>query len=413
MRSPTPNRLWPLGSLFLLLTLALPASGAAPQGPALAAEAHYLTALGSGRVLAEEKARHKLPPASLAKLMTTFLTFEALEDKQVTMDARFRISKAVWRMGGSQMFLEVGERVSVRKLLTGMIVAGGNDAARALAEGLAGSRDSFVRRMNRRAEALGLDNTHFANPSGLPAPGSHTTAADMAQLARILVQRFPERAALFRTESIRHNGITQHNGNRLLGWLPGVDGLLTGFSEAAGYHLVTTADRDSQTLIGVLLGAPSSDTRFGDMQALINHGFRFYESRTLFTGDPILHRPTVWQGTQDKVALELEEPIRLTLPSHRDHEVSARAEIKKPVTAPIKAGETLGWLHITLGDQHLRHQPLVARQAIPAAGWIDQALDSLQLQWQTFWREQRQKVLANNDKPREQSPGTPVPVPQG
>ncbi|MFB6259298.1 MAG: D-alanyl-D-alanine carboxypeptidase family protein, partial [Thiohalorhabdaceae bacterium] len=246
---------------FLVAVLVLvtpPAAAIVPEPPSVEADALYLMEARSSQVLASRQADKQVKPGSLAKLMTAYLAFQALSEDRIALTDRVRISEAVWRMDGSQMFLEVDERVPVRKLLAGMVAINGNDAARALAEHIAGSVGSFARMMNRRAESLGMTDTVLTNPSGLPAPRMHTTAHDMALLARALLERFPQYLDLFNRSEVTHNGITQHNTRRLIRWGQGMGGLMTGRSAQTGHHLVAAAQRKNKDmrLIGAVLGAP-------------------------------------------------------------------------------------------------------------------------------------------------------------
>lgn len=406
-----------LAAAALALTLTVDTAQAAVPDPPLAdAESVYLVDTRSHRVLAERHAQQAMAPASLAKLMTAYLTFEALASDRIALSEKVRISEAVWKMDGSQMFLEVGERVPVRKLLTGMIVAGGNDAARALAEHLAGTPDTFARMMNGQARALGMDHTEFTNPSGLPDPGMHTTARDMATLARALTRDFPQFLDLFDRDRIRHNGITQHNRNGLLRYVEGAQGLMTGHTADSGYHLVTVADREGRRmrLVGVILGASGADAHFSGMQALINYAFRFYETMPIYAAGDAVRAARIWQGVRDKVAVGLRQDLHLTVPRRQTEALSVTAEMDSPIRAPVAAGERLGWLRVALADRNLAHRPLVAQQAVPASGWLPFLMDAAKLRWRAFWREQRQSLLAGEgDSTKTPSSAQPGQATQG
>jgi len=393
--------------LFSLLALAaLPLPAKVPSPPAVDASAYYLMDAQSGEVLAQKAASRTFQPGSLAKLMTAFLAFQSLENGRIRADDPVRISEAVWRMDGTQMFLEAGEQVPVRRLLAGLAVANGNDAARALAGYIAGGAEPFTRMMNQQAQALGMSHTRFTNPSGLPAPEMQTTARDMAVLARSLVRRFPERLDLFARRRITHNGITQHNRNRLLGWIKGVNGLLTGHTGKDGYHLAVTAGRRGRDmqLVGIMLGAQTSEERFNDMQALLAHGFRFYRTVPLFAAGQAVKTARVWQGVRDGVPVVLEQRLELTVPRRARQALEVAPRLHTPIRAPVQAGETLGQLRVTLDSRNLARRPLVAERAVKAAGWIPWLMDAAQLRWRSFWREQRRSLLADG-KPEKREKG--------
>lgn len=402
---------------FLAVMAATPVAAAVPDPPLANAASVYLVDSRSHRVLADSHSQKAMAPASLAKLMTAYLTFEALASDRIALSDKVRISEAVWKMDGSQMFLEVGERVPVRKLLAGMIVAGGNDAARALAEHLAGSPETFARMMNRKARTLGMGHTEFTNPSGLPDPGMHTTARDMATLARALTRDFPQFLDLFKRDRISHNGITQHNREGVLHYVEGAQALMTGYTADSGYHLVTVADREGRRmrLVGVILGASSADETFSSAQALINYAFRFYETTPIYAAGDTVRAARIWQGVRDKVAVGLQQDLHLTIPRRRGDALSVTAEMDSPIRAPVAAGERLGWLRVALSDRNLAHRPLVAQQAVPASGWLPYLLDAAKLRWRTFWREQRQSLLAGDGHTPTASPATQVtgPASQG
>lgn len=390
----------------VLVLIAAPANATVPEPPSVEAEALYLMETRSSQVLASRQADKPVQPASLAKLMTAYVAFQALSEDRIALTDRVRISEAVWRMDGSQMFLEVDEQVAVRKLLAGMVAINGNDAARALAEHIAGSMDTFARMMNHRAETLGMANTVFTNPSGLATPRMHTTAHDMALLARALLERFPQYLDLFNRSEVTHNGITQHNTNRLIRWGRGVDGLMTGRSSQSGHHLVTTAKRKNQDmrLVGALLGAPDADSRFSGMQALLNHGFRFYERMPIYAAGETVRSPQVWQGVRSKVPIGLERELVVTVPSNRRSELTVEANLKTPIRAPVKAEKTLGQLNVGLDGQGLAQRPLVAFREVKAAGWIPYLWDATRLRWHSFWQEQTQEMLANDKPDKGESP---------
>jgi D-alanyl-D-alanine carboxypeptidase (penicillin-binding protein 5/6) len=251
--------------------------------------------------------------------------------------------------------------------------------------------------MNRQARRLGMDHTEFTNPSGLPDAAMHTTARDMATLARALTRDFPQYLDLFERDRIRHNGITQHDREGLLRYVDGARALMTGHTADSGYHLITVADREGRRmrLVGVILGASAPDAHFSGMQALINYAFRFYETTPIYAAGDTVRAARVWQGVRDKVAVGLRQDLHLTVPRRRSEALSVTAEMARPIRAPVAAGERLGWLRVALAGRNLAHRPLVARQAVPASGWLTYLMDAARLRWRAFWREQRQSLLAD------------------
>ncbi|MFA9459814.1 D-alanyl-D-alanine carboxypeptidase family protein [Thiohalorhabdus sp. Cl-TMA] len=380
-----------------LLAFAATAS-ATPAPPDLNADASLLMATRSGRVLASEHPDKRYAPASLAKLMTAYLSFRALDGGGIAVTDQVRIREDTWRMSGAQMFLGVGETVSVDKLLQGLLVAGGNDAAQALARHVAGSVSGFVRMMNRQADALGMEHTRFANPSGIRHADQYTTARDMATLARALIRRFPSHYRRFRQQEITHNGITQRNRNRLLAFFEGADGLMTGYGRKAGYHLITSARRDRTRFLSVLLGAGSSEARFQDAMAALDYGFRFYETIHPYGAGERIREVRVWKGESDQVAAGVSRDLFLTIPRNRRDALRFRPEIERPLSAPIRDGERLGRLHVDLNGHALARRPLVAQHGVAWGGWMRHVVDTVRLEWKRFWKRQRRKLLAHDEE---------------
>src|SRR5882672_3859912 len=279
-RSPMPRRF-----LFLLLAFPLLALAQAPQPPQLVARAWVLADVSSGQILAAEKADERFEPASLTKLMTAYLVFAALKEKKLALEQQVSVSEKAWRAPGSRMFIEPRRPVTADELIRGMIVQSGNDACIALAEQIAGSEEAFAGLMNREAERLGMKNTKYMNASGLPDPQHYSTARDLYLLAAALIRDFPEQYAQYYSQrEFRYNGIVQMNRNRLL-WLDGtVDGVKTGFTEAAGYCLVASSRRGQRRLLSVLLGSTSESTRAQESQKLLNWGFQFFDAVRLYGG---------------------------------------------------------------------------------------------------------------------------------
>ncbi|MFP4559933.1 MAG: D-alanyl-D-alanine carboxypeptidase family protein [Thiohalorhabdus sp.] len=368
-----------------------------PEPPGTPAEAAILMDAKSGRILASQNPDKKHPPASLAKLMTAYITFQAIEEGRISLEDEVRISKEVWELKGSQMFLKVGERVSVDKLLRGLLVQSGNDAGLALAEHLAGGKETFLRMMNRTARDLGMENSHFTDPAGLPGEDMVVTARDMAKLGRAIVNEYPQYLEIFGQRSFNHNGITQSNRNRLLGRMEGADGLKTGHTEAAGYNLVGTVERDGMRLISVVLGSPSAGQRFESMQGLLNYGFRFYETRKLYASGETVETTRVWQGAAEELKLTLAEPLYVTIPRDSASDLELRARLDSPLRAPVQEQDEVGMLQVKLGDESLARRPLLAKAEVAPGGWIRYLLDAARLQIQGLWEGQKSRFLAHDE----------------
>lgn len=393
--SPSRILVYPVAALVLL---AASLSAGATTGPALQADAWVTTAVRSSAILDSEAAERRLPPGSLVKLMTAYLTFEAIAAGRIEPSDRVRISEHEWRMSGSQMFLEVDERVTIDKLLQGMIVAGGNDAAHALARYIGPGVPQFVARMNRKARALGMDATHFSNPSGLPTPKQRSSARDLGILARSLVREFPQQQERFTDQAITHNGITQNNRNRLIGLLQGADGLITGHTDSHGYHLAASASREDLRLVSVILGAQSEDDRLLGAAAALRYSFDNFETVRLRSADQPIEQAQVWKGQSDFVPAVLADPLYVTVRSDRIESLNARIDFPRTLVAPLAAGERIGWLEVRTDAGPVTREPLLAGHAVPTAGWLDYAVDSVQLRWDRFWREQRQELFAGDPK---------------
>ena len=331
-----------------------------PHPPEVDASAHFLVDMNSGRVLSEGGADEPLEPASLAKMMTSYVVFAEMAREEFALSDEVLVSEKAWRMKGSRMFIEVGTRVSVEALLMGLIVQSGNDAAVALAEFVAGDESTFADLMNRHARRLGMTGSHFTNASGLPEPDLYTTARDMALMAAALIRDFPEYYPWNAVREYEYGGIKQRNRNRLLFLDDSVDGLKTGYTRAARYCLVASAKRDGMRLISVVMGAESARERARIAQSLLNYGFRFYETRRVYASEETVTDIRVWKGEGKRLALGLEESLYVTVPRGRYDEIDAQMEIATGLVAPVRAGEPQGVLRLALGDELSIERPLVA-----------------------------------------------------
>ncbi|HKK13923.1 MAG TPA: D-alanyl-D-alanine carboxypeptidase family protein, partial [Gammaproteobacteria bacterium] len=298
-----------------------------PKPPAIGAKGYILMDYHSDQILAQDNADKRMEPASITKLMTAYLVFQALESGQIHMDDKVHITKKAWRTPGSRMFVKVNTKVSVKDLLQGMITQSGNDATVALAQFVAGSEDTFAAMMNRQAKALGMNHTHFVNPTGLPDPNHYTTAHDIAKLARALIRDFPEYYKLYSEKKFTWNNITQYNRNKLLWRDPSVDGMKTGHTESAGYCLVASAKRKHMRLISVVLGTKSNEARADASQALLNYGFRFFETHKLYDAHKPLTHARVWKGADDKLSLGLAHTLYVTVPRGQYKDLDASMSV--------------------------------------------------------------------------------------
>ncbi|UCG71790.1 MAG: D-alanyl-D-alanine carboxypeptidase [Chromatiales bacterium] len=363
--------------LFLLAPVVVLAQ--VPSAPELAARGYILVDHHSGKVLASKNEQESLEPASITKLMTAYAVFRALSDGQITLADQVQISETAWRTPGSRMFIEVNTRVSVEELLQGMIVQSGNDASVALAEYIAGTETVFAQLMTQYARELGMNNTTYKNSTGLPADGHETTAADIARLASVIVTEYPQYYAWYSQREFTYNGITQKNRNALLWRDPSVDGMKTGMTDAAGYCLVSSAKRDGMRLISVVLGTKSPTARANDSQALLNYGFRFFETRLLYPAGDAVTEARVWKGERETTGLGTRQDIYVTIPRGAYDRLEAQLDLPQQVVAPVEPTDQLGVLRVSLADQTLAEANLFALNAVPQGSIWQRARDSVLL----------------------------------
>jgi len=368
-----------LAAVSALLAAAAPLSAQVPDAPAINATSYVLVDFHSGQAIAAEEPALRVEPASITKLMTSYVVFRELAAGRLGLDETVRISEKAWRTGGSRMFVEVGSEVAVEDLLKGVIVQSGNDASVALAEHVAGSEAVFAQMMNAEAERLGMTGTHYMNATGLPHPEHYTTARDVAVLARALIGEFPRYYRWYSQDEFTYNDITQHNRNLLLGRDPSVDGLKTGHTESAGYCLATSAERDGMRLISVVMGSDSESARATASQSLLNYGFRFFETFKLYSAGDVLTTAPVWKGTVDEMELAIPDDLYVTVPRGRQDQLSADVEIPSRPVAPFAAGQPFGRLEVRLGDELRLEQPLRVVDDVPLAGWWGRTTDGLGL----------------------------------
>lgn len=348
-----------------------------PAPPAVNAKSYILMDFQSGAVLAEENADVQAEPASITKIMTTYVVAEALKKGLISMQDMFTVSEKAWKTEGSRMFIEVNKQVSVEDLIHGMIIQSGNDAAVALAEHVSGSEEVFAAVMNQTAARLGMRHSKFSNAEGLPSPDTYSTARDLALLAKALITDFPDIYKLFAIPKYTYNGITQHNRNQLLVRDSTADGVKTGHTASAGYCLVSSAQRDGMRLIAVVMGTESDATRTKISQELLNYGFRFFETKTLYQARARITDARVWKGESENVELGVPADLALTIPRGKSKDLTAAAEVNQPIEAPITEGQALGQVKVSLEGKEIETTPIVALKAVPAGSFVQRISDTI------------------------------------
>ena len=364
---PATSTIGLLALAWGLSALAQPAADLVPDAPQISSKGYILMAADTRVVLAERDSDTPLPPASLTKIMTSFVAASELAAGRVRLDDEVPISVKAWRTGGSKTFVREGTKVRLEDLLRGIVIQSGNDASVALAEFIGGDEDGFANMMNAHAEELGLSASRFVNATGLPDDGHHASARDMAVLAAELIARHPEHYAMYSERSFEYGGINQPNRNRLLWRDQSADGVKTGLTAAAGYCLVASAKRDGTRFIAVTMGAETDDARFRDAQKLLAWGFRYFETLTLYdAGEVVAERP-VWYGEEDTVTATVREAVRVTIPRGRHEALSAALDLPR-LEAPIGAGVQVGVARVSLDDEIVATVPLLADAAVEEAG---------------------------------------------
>jgi D-alanyl-D-alanine carboxypeptidase (penicillin-binding protein 5/6) len=376
------------GSLFawtLLVTTSAFGAVPVPKPPAIAARAYVLLDFQSGRVLAAQQADVQNEPASITKLMTAYIAFEALREKRLSLTEEVLVSENAWRTGGSASggsttFLEVNSRVPVEVLVKGMIIQSGNDATLALAEKLGGTEDGFVQIMNEYARRLGMKNTNFQNSWGAPGDRHYSSAYDLAILSRAIIREFPDYYRYYSERDFTWNKHKQPNRNGLLARDSSVDGIKTGHTKSAGYGLASSAQRDGMRLIAVVLGTDGFKAREDASAALLNYGFTFYESAKVRGAGDVILKPEVYKGDAEMVTLVPARDIWVTVGRGAAASLKTNAVLKKtPLVAPIAKGDVLGELTVSDGKDVVARVPLVAQEAVPEGGWWTRMVDGIAL----------------------------------
>jgi len=372
------RRVWVIPVLLLAVS-SFAADVPIPAPPQIGASSYILLDFASGRILADSQSDERIEPASLTKLMTAYAAFHALRQEQITLQEEVLVSEKAWRTEGSRMFIEVGTRVSVEDLLRGMIIQSGNDASVALAEHVAGSEEVFVGLMNQHAELLGMSNSTFMNTTGLPAEDHYMTARDIGTLAYAIISEFPEYYGWYSEREFTYNDIRQHNRNSLLWRDESVDGLKTGYTDAAGYCLVTSAERAGMRLISVVTGMASTQAREDGSQALLNYGFRFFETHKLYTSGDEVTTARVWGGDPQDVSLGLANDFHITVPRGRYDALEAMMDFETELSAPLEAGVQVGEVRVSLDDDEVAVAPLMTLSAIGEASLWTRIKDEVTL----------------------------------
>jgi len=380
--------------LSIILLLAILTSGASlpaqsanivPSPPQVAAKAYFLIDATSGTVLAEHNADIALPPASLTKLMTSYVLAGELAAGRVSGEDMVVISENAWSQnplfnGSSLMWIEPGMDVSINDLKRGIIISSGNDATVAVAEHLAGNESAFADMMNGHAESLGMTGTYYVNAHGLPDPDHLTTARDLATLAIALINRYPDEYAVYKEREFTYNDIRQYNRNTLLGEDPSVDGLKTGYTREAGYGLVASAKRRDMRLVSVVLGTKSPNARKSESRSLLNYGFRFFETLSLFSPMEELEKPRIWKGQQDYLSVGVKDELVLTLPRGKKKKLTTVVEVDEEISAPVVLGDELGTVRLLLEGETVIETPLVALESVEPGNFFARLWDVL-LMW--------------------------------
>ncbi|MGB1239756.1 MAG: D-alanyl-D-alanine carboxypeptidase family protein [Pseudomonadales bacterium] len=350
-----------------------------PAAPQIAATGYIIMDADTGEVIAEKNARKRFPPASLTKMMTSYITEYELTKGNIGLNDKVLVSEKAWKSEGSRMFIKEGTQVEVGKLLKGIIIQSGNDASVAMAEYIAGSETAFASLMNQHAELLGMKDTHFGNATGLPMEGHYSSAYDLAILAQAIIQRYPQHYGIYSEKFFTYNNIRQPNRNKLLWRDKTVDGLKTGHTNEAGYCLVASAKRDGMRLITVVLGTKSEEARAQESQKLLAYGFRFYRTHKLYSANDQLSVAKVWGGAGDAVRLGLAEGLSVTIPRGQAKGLKATMDINNDIKAPVVAGQSYGVVRVTLDGKEVRQVPLVAMDSVQEGGFFKKLWHSILL----------------------------------
>lgn len=348
-----------------------------PTAPDMDISSFLLVDFHSGAELAAKNKDKRIEPASITKLMTAYIIYNELQKKNISLDDNVLISKKAWKMEGSRMFVEAGKKVPLKRMLSGLIIQSGNDAAIALAEHIAGSESAFVAKMNQQAQALKLTSTHYTNVTGWPDKNHYTTARDIVTLTLALIREYPEHYKLHSVKEYSYNGIKQYNRNKLLWRDKTVDGVKTGHTESAGYCLVSSSLRRDMRLISVVLGAKTEKARADYSQELLEFGFRFFETHKLYDAGSVLAESRIWKGIKDTVPAGIVDDLYVTVQKGHYGNLKGLMELNKTIDAPVKRGDLIGTTIIRDGDIIVKQVPLLALDAVEAGGFWSKVTDSM------------------------------------
>lgn len=384
MRSTSFRRLL----ICVVAYVATQAVAAVPPAPKLPADAYFLMDAATGQVLVDHNGDLSLPPASLTKIMTSYVLAEEVDAGRASLDDMIKVSRNAWSQnpafrGSSLMWIEPGKPVSLGDLERGVVISSGNDASVAVAEHLAGTESSFVDVMNQLGAELGLDNTVYRNPHGLPHPEHRTTARDLATLSVALINGHPEHYKIYKEQSFTYNGIKQYNRNSLLRSDASVDGLKTGYTSEAGYGLVASAQREDMRLVSVVLGSASKRTRASENSSLLNYGFRFFQNLRPLSAEVTLVEPRVWKGATESLHAGVLESVVLTVPRERTA-VDITLMVNDQLEAPLSRGDVIGNVQVVRGGEVLFETPLLVLEDVPSGGFFKRLMDALILWFQNL-----------------------------
>lgn len=365
--------------ILSLCAVTVQASSLIPAAPQIAARAYVVMDADTGKVIAQKSAETAFPPASLTKLMTSYVLDYELGKGNISKQDLVLVSEKAWRTGGSRMFIREGTQVKLEDLMKGIIIQSGNDASVAVAEHIAGSETAFADLMNQHADLLGMKNSNFLNATGLPNEGHVSSAMDMALLARAIIVDYPEHYGIYSEKYFTYNKIRQPNRNKLLWRDKTVDGLKTGHTDAAGYCLVASAKRDGMRLISVVMGTRSEEARAQESQKLLSYGFRYYRTHQLYNANETLSNATVWSGSRDQLRVGLADPLAVTIPRGQVDQLEAVMDIDQVIKAPVIKGDVYGKVNILLNGELVEEVPLVALEDIQPAGLLKRIWHAIML----------------------------------
>ena len=363
----------------IILPILSSASSFVPPAPQIKATSYILLDAQTNKVIVEYEADERNPPASLTKIMTTYLVEQMIQRGVVERKEKVPVSIKAWKAEGSKMFIREGTKVDLTDLLRGVVIQSGNDASIALAEFVAGDEKSFAQMMNEQAEKLGMLNTNFMNSTGLPDEGHYSSARDMAILTKDMIKRFPEHYELYSERSFKFNNIEQPNRNRLLRYDRSVDGVKTGYTKAAGYCLVASAERNGMRLISVVMGTENDDSRVRESQKLLTYGFRNFETNTIYKKSEIIKSAPLFYGEEEAISLGVSENVSITIPRGSYETLEAQIKVPKIIEAPVRKGDVLGELVLVMDNDAIYKTSIISLENYDEAGFFSRFADYVEL----------------------------------